>query len=357
MDNQKFVCACGHKESMKAFEERRKREGAGVSKKDVQNYMKKMKKEENKPVNSGLADALANIKLCLLLAVGVLSLLTMRADVAAATPEADTVVATAQKRNDAGEQIARAFPTDMEHKPLTAYSVQYGTVNVYKDSSLSEQIGQVDGARLWIIAVRAEGDAVFGEYTSGEDTGSGWFSADTFIVDPSYEPVYATARDGMYAYTDGSFDQVQGTIGKYTGIIVVTREGDRRQVIYETEEGYAMGWMTGDAFSNCLLYDGRDKQILADGVYLFRCGYMDDESGGAAMENQTGLAAYDSYTMELTYVSDNDYYIKNQETGQYLSAERTAAGTDSAGKEAGDAAAAENSVAGMSPGRRSPGQK
>ena len=387
-DNQKFVCACGHKESMKAFEERRKREGAGVSKKDVQNYMKKMKKEENKPVNSGLADALANIKLCLLLAVGVLSLLTMRADVAAATPEADTVVAAAQttapgegaentgdvstvagsaasgggaenagadnaaaqKRNDAGEQIARAFPTDMEHKPLTAYSVQYGTVNVYKDSGLSEQIGQVDGARLWIVAVRAEGDAVFGEYTSGEDTGSGWFSADTFIVDPSYEPVYATARDGMYAYTDGSFDQVQGTIGKYTGIIVVTREGDRRQVIYETKEGYAMGWMTGDAFSNCLLYDGRDKQILADGVYLLRCGYMDDESGGAAMENQTGLAAYDSYTMELTYVSDNDYYIKNQETGQYLSAERTAAGTDSAGKEAGDAAAAENSVAGMSTG-------
>lgn len=62
-DAQKFVCKCGHKESMKAFEARRKKEGAGVSKKDVQNYMRKMKKEEKQPLNSGLADALANLKL------------------------------------------------------------------------------------------------------------------------------------------------------------------------------------------------------------------------------------------------------------------------------------------------------
>ena len=62
-DRQKFVCSCGHKESMQAFENRRKKEGAGVSKKDVANYMKKMKKEEKQPLNNALADALANLKL------------------------------------------------------------------------------------------------------------------------------------------------------------------------------------------------------------------------------------------------------------------------------------------------------
>ena len=62
-DNQKFVCACGHKESMKAFEERRKKEGAGVSRKDVANYMKKMKKDEKEPLNNALADALSGLKL------------------------------------------------------------------------------------------------------------------------------------------------------------------------------------------------------------------------------------------------------------------------------------------------------
>ncbi len=62
-ENQKFVCVCGHKESMKAFEDRRKKEGAGVSKKDVANYMRKMKKEENQMMNTAFADAFANLKL------------------------------------------------------------------------------------------------------------------------------------------------------------------------------------------------------------------------------------------------------------------------------------------------------
>ncbi|MDO4975801.1 MAG: DNA topoisomerase III [Eubacteriales bacterium] len=62
-EQQKFVCVCGHKESLKNFEERRKKEGAGVSKKDVANYMRKMKKEEKEPVNNALANALANLKL------------------------------------------------------------------------------------------------------------------------------------------------------------------------------------------------------------------------------------------------------------------------------------------------------
>lgn len=37
--------------------------------------------------------------------------------------------------------------------------------------------------------------------------------------------------------------------------------------------------MTASAFSNTLLYDGREKQTLADGIYKFRCGYQDDENG------------------------------------------------------------------------------
>ena len=46
--------------------------------------------------------------------------------------------------------------------------------------------------------------------------GSGWFSVDTFVENPDYEPVYALARDAMYAYTDSSFDEVRGKIKKYT---------------------------------------------------------------------------------------------------------------------------------------------
>ena len=45
---------------MSAFKARREKEGAGVSKKDVQKYLKQQK---NETVNTAFADALAGIKL------------------------------------------------------------------------------------------------------------------------------------------------------------------------------------------------------------------------------------------------------------------------------------------------------
>lgn len=59
-DGQIFVCVCGHKEKLTSFQERRKKEGVGVSKKDVQKYLRQQKDE---PVNNPFADALAKIKL------------------------------------------------------------------------------------------------------------------------------------------------------------------------------------------------------------------------------------------------------------------------------------------------------
>lgn len=62
-DDSMFVCSCGHKERLSKFQERRKKEGGGVSKKDVAAYMKKQQKEAKAPVNNAFADALKNIRL------------------------------------------------------------------------------------------------------------------------------------------------------------------------------------------------------------------------------------------------------------------------------------------------------
>lgn len=62
-DGQRFVCVCGHKEKMKAFEERRAREGKGVNKRDVNNYMKKQAQEAKEPINNAFADAFARLDL------------------------------------------------------------------------------------------------------------------------------------------------------------------------------------------------------------------------------------------------------------------------------------------------------
>ena len=62
-DDSTFVCSCGHKERLSKFQERRKKEGGGVSKKDVAAYMRKQQREAKEPVNNAFADALKNIRL------------------------------------------------------------------------------------------------------------------------------------------------------------------------------------------------------------------------------------------------------------------------------------------------------
>lgn len=59
-NEETFVCSCGHKEKLSAFKARREKEGAGVTKKDVQRYLKNQKEE---PVNNAFAAALSGIKL------------------------------------------------------------------------------------------------------------------------------------------------------------------------------------------------------------------------------------------------------------------------------------------------------
>ena len=58
-DLQVFTCVCGYKEKLEHFKDRRKKEGAGVSKKDVQNYLKKQNRTQNEALNTGFADALS----------------------------------------------------------------------------------------------------------------------------------------------------------------------------------------------------------------------------------------------------------------------------------------------------------
>lgn len=58
---QIFFCSCGYKEKLDAFKERRTKEGAGVSKKDVHRYLKQQTTDE--PLNNAFAKAFENLKL------------------------------------------------------------------------------------------------------------------------------------------------------------------------------------------------------------------------------------------------------------------------------------------------------
>ena len=54
-ENQMFACVCGYREKLSAFKERK--ESAGAGKRDVAKFMQSQKEE--KPINTGMADALA----------------------------------------------------------------------------------------------------------------------------------------------------------------------------------------------------------------------------------------------------------------------------------------------------------
>lgn len=62
-DGQRFTCVCGYREKLSAFEKRKKESGGGVSKKDVSQYMNKIRKEAKEPINNAFADAFAKLKL------------------------------------------------------------------------------------------------------------------------------------------------------------------------------------------------------------------------------------------------------------------------------------------------------
>lgn len=62
-EGQIFVCKCGYREKLSAFEARRKKEGSGkVDKRSVQKYMKQQDKEAE-PINNAFAELLKGLKL------------------------------------------------------------------------------------------------------------------------------------------------------------------------------------------------------------------------------------------------------------------------------------------------------
>ena len=59
-DHKSFYCVCGYREQLKAFQKRKEKNNDRPSKRDVAKFMQK---QEDVPVNTALADALAKLKL------------------------------------------------------------------------------------------------------------------------------------------------------------------------------------------------------------------------------------------------------------------------------------------------------
>ena len=212
--------------------------------------------------------------------------------------------------------VKAAFPYDMEEKPVWAYAITMDDINVYEDENLEHVKKSVSGNGFVLITTKESEDGLFGSFEDGDHTSWGWFDKKDFIDDPEYEHEYATVRDSMAIYTDESFDEQRDVIKKYSGVIAISQIGEDRQVIYEKKDHYGTGWMTESSYSDTLLYDGREKQSLRDGIYLCVNGYLDNEKGGET--KQIYMEEYPQQRLKLTHLTGDYYEIQDAATEEYL---------------------------------------
>ena len=207
-------------------------------------------------------------------------------------------------------KVYAAFPGDLNEKSMKAYALTE-SVDVFSDSSLSGRSQQMDGTGFVLNATDVSDDqkALYGSYRNDAgQTGEGWIAASVFRVDENYEDVYYTVRSALTIYTNSQLSEKRASIKKYSGIIAIGKKNGAVQVIYETKDGYGIGWMDEDSYEPKLYYDGRDKQVLADGSYTFT----------TLTDVKLAEDTVSSKTFRLEYISKKMYRIFDLEQNQYL---------------------------------------
>ena len=215
-------------------------------------------------------------------------------------------------------RVQAAFPYNMDEKPVIAESVSSDNVTIFRDGACKEYKKVVSGENFKITISKSRGDALFGSWENGEKQGTGWINKKVVILHPDQKNVYATVRTPMNIYTNSSCEKKQDRIKKYSGVILVSKKGDARQVIYSEKDHYGIGWMKREDYKNSLKYDGREKRTLADGTYTFRCGYLDNKDGG--MDEQPETDSYKTYELAISFLTKNEYLLSDIQTGRYLHA-------------------------------------
>lgn len=212
------------------------------------------------------------------------------------------------------------LPDDLGEKPLKARSLNRGKVPVYTDPDMMEVCGQADGTSLTVSVTDATKYAWFCEYESEDGSGMGWIEAKNFISDPDFAKEYATVRKDMPVYYKSNYKGGKTEIYQYQGIIIVSAPGKKHQVLYPTEEGYALGWMKSKDLEETLEYDGREKQLLVDGTYrLHSKAYNDGKK----------TYAEDPYPKTMTFVHlANDKYYMISGKGNWLGADTMNSGPE-----------------------------
>ncbi len=146
------------------------------------------------------------------------------------------------------------------------------------------------------------------------------------------DEIYAIARHEVAVYADNDGDDFQKYLKEYTGFCVTERDGSWMKIEYQSKGDTKTGWITkSDFYSDCLIYDGSEKQPMADGVYkvteknssyIPNTDSIDSTTEAVSKTNVT-------YQFKMKFISDDCYYIQRTDTEQYLLADQLFSGDDS----------------------------
>lgn len=152
--------------------------------------------------------------------------------------------------------------------------------------------------------------------------------AGTYAYEHGYKKqtdiTYALARHDLAVYydQDASEENLIEYVPSFTGVRVIDSEDSWVQVEYTRKKKTRTGWATkGDFDSDCLVYDGRDKQIAANGNYTIFWNNLDpdaipDQSGLDTPSEDDPLSS--SIPVTLTYMGNDSYRITRSDTGMFL---------------------------------------
>ena len=138
---------------------------------------------------------------------------------------------------------------------------------------------------------------------------------------PGTDCKYATVRHAISLYDSPGGGDI-GIIPEFTGIKVINREGSWYEVVFRYKKAYKYGWISKDEYDyDCLEYDGRDKQPIADGLYRF----TRIDPGQDILSINPFLESLDQfkvtnlrYIFRICYDDHGLYYIKNNLTDRYM---------------------------------------
>ena len=84
------------------------------------------------------------------------------------------------------------------------------------------------------------------------------------------DKIYAMVRHDLAVYSSPGGDFLT-YLPSFSGVTVIGSTSSWYEIRYNHSSGTRYGWATKEDFTyDCLIYDGRKKQPLADGVYRFR---------------------------------------------------------------------------------------